>query len=1303
MTNVQIKLTEFSDLITRYTADFVGRGWLVEQVNALIENPDCRFVVLTGGPGVGKTAFLAHLAATHPQWPRYFIRRDSRDLLRPGDANTFLLTIGGQLATLYPHLFHPDNLEVAVYQRIGSVEADGEATGARIDELRASPFYRVALLVEQEIRQVKGKATAVEIGRLVSEPRLLQMQDLQYLGLLDPALLLAQTDPDARIVVLVDALDELRYSPAEPDIVRALRELPQVPPNLRFVISSRPEAFLERLLAREDAKELPLDVVGADSQADMRAYAEDALADNGLGPALVEEGLSLEGFVERLLGKTAGNFLYLKSVLSGIQEAMTDPAKRGRLHHLLRVEELPGDLGALYGYFLASIVDWAERRGLGEAAWKESLKPFLGVLAVAQEPLTEQQIAAFTGLKRADIRNLQRELHQFVETIDGQHPAYRIYHTSFAEYLLDSGRNRDYWIDGRKAHDHMTERYLTAWGGLEAGLPGLKDPEKRDLDGGYGLHHLAAHLEGADRVDDLFELVSQAWRQAHFDTTGSYESFLVDVERAWDLANSIGQEEVRAGKRVTTLGTQVKCALCVSSVASLAGKLPPHLPAFLVRDKIVWNLTQAKAYVNRVPDSLQRVRTRLALLHVEEVRKALDDQDVEALSLGILQDIALMLIKDDSEEVLARLLLDLLPYLSETDLIEKAHQIALDFQNNIWRVFIFGSLVPYVPTEKKVEVLSYALQAAVEVSYDEFSLSGLAMESFAVAGLWPYVLEAITRNLPAGALDPALANAFDVGHLETDWEKDSEEVSKRERITQVKVGLLRQLARHIQPGQVDEFLDVCFSHCLDGPSIASIITILAPRLSPEATERAFGHLLPKAISESREYFLPGKLRYLCIMAMMTLAHFAQDSELKASILQTIEKFLDHFKDKEDRLYTSMHTFYEVVNGVCSDEEAAKRVAEGKFRCELDDYDLYCCLGSQTIRRIFTSTVKDEVDAEYVMISPYLLPAVVTNLTDEDLCFILGRVMVNSYPNAGVLRAISSVAHRMPPQLIEKAIGVAASPHNLYVDFDSRLEALTSLARYLPIEVINELSQGHFSSWYNWTLFRMPEPSTGYRPGAVNMHHYSWHNWLLLQRLAPELSSGIRSDAVLNAPKSLNTAYNVEIAEGVAVLAKDMDREQRGDILRSIYQRATFIGDLPTRAEIVVMLARRSVGSQARRLRKHLAKQAQNDLETATVALDIRLQYLEYLPFWIRVREGFDLLRATIDLKQGGHGSFDVFSMILSRILRPHIAIRRLRTILRIGMLSAVVIGLVLWCIVPSKVRRFFRRRSTIEELIERGG
>ena len=87
----------------------------MKQVNAVLDDPECRFVILTGDYGVGKTAFLAHLTATHPQWPRYFIRRDSHDLLRRGDANTFLLTVGGQLTTLCSQIFHSESLEILVH------------------------------------------------------------------------------------------------------------------------------------------------------------------------------------------------------------------------------------------------------------------------------------------------------------------------------------------------------------------------------------------------------------------------------------------------------------------------------------------------------------------------------------------------------------------------------------------------------------------------------------------------------------------------------------------------------------------------------------------------------------------------------------------------------------------------------------------------------------------------------------------------------------------------------------------------------------------------------------------------------------------------------------------------------------------------------------------------------------------------------------------------------------------------------------------------------------------------------------
>lgn len=92
MLSAEVKLTEFSNLITRYTADFVRREWLVERVDTLLDDPDCRFVVLTGGPGAGKIALLAHSRAKndtpsvnpllHPsRQPGLTTPRQRRDLL----------------------------------------------------------------------------------------------------------------------------------------------------------------------------------------------------------------------------------------------------------------------------------------------------------------------------------------------------------------------------------------------------------------------------------------------------------------------------------------------------------------------------------------------------------------------------------------------------------------------------------------------------------------------------------------------------------------------------------------------------------------------------------------------------------------------------------------------------------------------------------------------------------------------------------------------------------------------------------------------------------------------------------------------------------------------------------------------------------------------------------------------------------------------------------------------------------------------------------------------------------------------
>jgi hypothetical protein len=83
MTAIQVRLTEFSELIDSYTADFVGCEWLVKHVDTLLVDPVGRFVILTGSACVGKSVFIAHLAATHPYWLRYFSAPTAVNLCPP--------------------------------------------------------------------------------------------------------------------------------------------------------------------------------------------------------------------------------------------------------------------------------------------------------------------------------------------------------------------------------------------------------------------------------------------------------------------------------------------------------------------------------------------------------------------------------------------------------------------------------------------------------------------------------------------------------------------------------------------------------------------------------------------------------------------------------------------------------------------------------------------------------------------------------------------------------------------------------------------------------------------------------------------------------------------------------------------------------------------------------------------------------------------------------------------------------------------------------------------------------------------
>lgn len=491
-----ITLSDFSELINDYARDFVGRRWLDERLLSLLDEQQCRLVLLTGAPGVGKTAFLAHLAATNSDWLRYFVRTDSRVFLRPGDARTFLLTIGAQLAALKPELFHPDTLDIAVNQEIDTIAESGEVVGISVEELRASPFVEFALKVTQRIRRVDGRSVALQIRRLSVDTRAYSMPDLQYLALIHPLRILKKLNPQARIVVIIDGLDEVLYSPSDPDIVRALVELPELDSldNLRMVIASREDPeIIEELSSLKGLRRIQFQAMDAENQKDLESYAK-RVTDRIAGAIRFEHfGLTRPLFLNSLLLKSSGNFLYLRNVLHSIEMAAQDQSKIARLEPLLNLQSLPEGLPALYAHFLKSVKEWCASE-FSQKTWTDYLRPVLAMLAVSREPITLSHLSQFTGIDIEDVALLLRELHQFVEISNSAPLTYRIYHSSFTQFLTDS--SNDAWrINARRYHDQLAKYYLQTYSG---------NWRICDL---YGLRHLPAHLASAENVSALSALL----------------------------------------------------------------------------------------------------------------------------------------------------------------------------------------------------------------------------------------------------------------------------------------------------------------------------------------------------------------------------------------------------------------------------------------------------------------------------------------------------------------------------------------------------------------------------------------------------------------------------------------------------------------------------------------------------------------------------------------------------------------------------------------------------------------------------
>jgi len=508
----------FNSLIEDYLANprFLRRDWLATEVLKCLDDMSKPFALLTAEPGFGKTAFMAQLAQDHPGWLRYFIRRDQRETLSGGGARSFLMRLGFQLAEQYPNLFIADDIVLDVEQDVAMVDKSGFLLGVDINKLIASPFYKkVMIKVKQTVQQAGGSAVGIRIDTIISDPRLLPLDDLQHLALFSPARRLAKP-----LVILVDALDELRYHDTGHSILEWLTSIPigDLPPNLRFVLTSRPPDLALDIFSRQKEKSINRISLKLDEQIepltepsqihlylqeDTRTYLDRLVASDALKDYWNYARKTSAEFLDEATNRSEGNLGFLDAIARVIEQADEDTIKA-----VLSLNRLPNSLNDLYVFFLQKIRDAVK----DDDIWDKIYVPVLAVLSVAYTPLTKQQLHSLghISVSLAVMSNHLDRLLNFLDVVEGNR--YRLYHSTFADLLVDPEtalETPEYYVDSGFWHKNIAnyywEEYVDNWSICDT----------------YGLVYLSYHLTKAGADDRLLSLLtSYSWLNTKLSSFG---------------------------------------------------------------------------------------------------------------------------------------------------------------------------------------------------------------------------------------------------------------------------------------------------------------------------------------------------------------------------------------------------------------------------------------------------------------------------------------------------------------------------------------------------------------------------------------------------------------------------------------------------------------------------------------------------------------------------------------------------------------------------------------------------------------
>ena len=343
-------------------------------------------------------------------------------------------------------------------------------------------------------------------------------------------------------------------------------------------MTSRPHAGLRLFRsAREDRlTDVVIDPGSPQVVGDLRTYADRVLERPAVLAAERARGNLLGSIKRHAVRRAAGNFLYLATYARALIDAAQEQDDE-MVDRLLVFNGVPGRLPGLYGFFVELVREelrpWPRALGTSEPdGWEGVGLPIIGVLTVAREALTEDQLTALSGTPVRE-EPAQKVLSSLRWLLDRRSDRIAFFHTSVNEFLAGQEareKHPECWVDETRWHEQIAHRYRGT-------VPNWADLDWLQVDH-YGLAHLVAHvLKAGPRFSaEAVDMVCPGLRSAVRREFGAERRFL-------ELVDSVAHHVADGATVATGLPAMTYLGVVRHQAAQSSNALPPRVIGLLAR------------------------------------------------------------------------------------------------------------------------------------------------------------------------------------------------------------------------------------------------------------------------------------------------------------------------------------------------------------------------------------------------------------------------------------------------------------------------------------------------------------------------------------------------------------------------------------------------------------------------------------------------------------------------------------------------------------------------------------------------